>query len=221
MPACAPTNRAGTLLTQAGGIHYLLSRLVWVHHLNIDPDLPVVTSWNGVVAPQVLFLLMWLAIALIQWRQRPWLLFCLLLFFLHLTPTNSLLPRLDVANERHLYLAHFGLFFPGAVVWFRLSDRLTVHQRLAMRTLGLLLIPGLCAATYNRNGQYEYQISLWLNTVQISPNKARAHNNLGFAYETEGQTELARHHYQKALELNPEDSLPRKNLARLARRQTP
>ena len=75
----------------------------------------------------------------------------------------------------------------------------------------LLLTPG--AYTYNRT--YEYQLSLWLDTVQNSPDKARPHNNLGFAYALEGEPENARQHYLTALRLKPDYELARNNLAHL------
>ena len=43
-------------------------------------------------------------------RSRPWIAFGVLWFFLQLAPTNSLVPRVDVANDRQLYLAGWGLF---------------------------------------------------------------------------------------------------------------
>jgi protein O-mannosyl-transferase len=58
----------------------------------------------------------------------------------------------------------------------------------------------------------------WLDTVQNSPDKARPHNNLGFAYALEGEPENARQHYLTALRLQPDYELARNNLARLSAR---
>ena len=55
------------------------------------------------------------ALGVANLRARPWITFGVLWFFLQLAPTNSIVPRLDVANDRQLYLASWGLFFAISV----------------------------------------------------------------------------------------------------------
>ena len=93
------------LLTQVGGISYLLARLVTLQGYNIDPGLPAFQGWTPLFVFQLTIILGLLALGLSSLRSRPWLGFGILWFFLQLAPTNSIVPRLDVANDRQLYLA--------------------------------------------------------------------------------------------------------------------
>lgn len=202
--------------TQLHGVGYLFSRLLLPHRLCIDPDLPA-RPLEG----EGFFLLAaaWLlsaALAGWQWRQRRWLALGLLWFLLHLAPTNSGLARLDVANERHLYLASIGIFAIAGRAWCTLlpSGNGWPWPRCG-HIAGAMTLAALFGFTVQRNAVYEYQLSLWQATAQCAPDKARVHNNLGFAYATEGELSLAKKHYLMALALEPDNALARNNLARL------
>ncbi|MDO8739359.1 hypothetical protein [Candidatus Deferrimicrobium sp.] len=80
------------------------------HDLNFDPDLPVFSGWTHVLLPEALLLAALLAAGFFGLKKRFPAGLGILWFFLHLVPTNSFIPRLDVANERQLYLSSWGLF---------------------------------------------------------------------------------------------------------------
>jgi protein O-mannosyl-transferase len=92
------------LLTQANGVAYLLSRVFVINGLNIDPDLPVLTSCTWSVAAMTAVLAATILAGVMSLRKIPWIGFGLLWFFVHLLPTNSSVPREDVSNDRQLYL---------------------------------------------------------------------------------------------------------------------
>ena len=197
------------LLTQITGQFYLLWQLL-LPLPNIDPDFPVVTGLNMVIAVKVLLLAglaMWAAFSL---RRRPLLGLALLWFFLHLLPTNSFLPRLDVANDRQLYLASLG---PALALAVALSRLRLWHLSNA---LALVLLLALGAATAWRNLDYRSEHALWQATVQDSPQKARAWLNLGYAHRLAGDTVAARTAYEHALELEPDYLQARINLRMLS-----
>jgi Flp pilus assembly protein TadD len=75
----------------------------------------------------------------------------------------------------------------------------------------------LCASalTVTRNRDYRSEIALWQATVQQSPDKARPHNNLGYAWQMAGRKNEARTEYLHALQIDPGYSKARWNLARL------
>jgi tetratricopeptide (TPR) repeat protein len=202
------------VLTQIHGVVYLLSRLVWVHRLNIDPDLPVITHWMPTVAAELIGILSVLTLGLASLRRRPWLAFGILWLFLHLLPTNSIVPRLDVANERSLYLAAWGVCLPFSVTWAMLQDR-RPEWVTPVQVGAAVLILVLAGWTLVRNHTYRNEIALWEDTVGKSLRKARAYNNLGYAYFLAGRDEEARASYLMALRLNPEFLLARNNLAAL------
>jgi len=91
------------LQLQVAGQFYLLTQPLLLLRTNIDPDISLSAPLLLVQAAALLTLLF---IGLWQWRQgRRWIGFGIFWFFLHLLPTNSLLPRNDIANDRQLYLA--------------------------------------------------------------------------------------------------------------------
>jgi tetratricopeptide (TPR) repeat protein len=130
--------------------------------------------------------------------------------FLHWLPTNSLLPRLDIANDRQLYLAMIGPAYILAATLARLPRRGFIAAAFVVSvTLG--------SATVIRNYDYRSEIALWESTVQDSPTKARAWNNLGYAYRLAGERDAARRAYVKALELDPNHRKAHYNLQSLDR----
>jgi len=204
----APVNN---VLTQLSGQVYLLTQLFWPFHPNIDPDLKVISQITFPSAIQIVSILGLLIIGVIQLRQRPWLGLAILWFFLHLIPTNSLVPRLDVANDRQLYLACIGPIFAVTYAVSQIFMHKTLHRNLmCLITIGVFLVLG--SITFSRNADYQSEISLWQVTVEQSPYKARAWLNLGYAYRLAGKHDEAVAAYQKALMLKPDYEQARINL---------
>jgi tetratricopeptide (TPR) repeat protein len=200
---------AANLFTQLRGIAYLLSRLFLPHALNIDPDLPVYPGWSPVLLPEALLLILLLSAGICAYGRRALAGFGILWFFLHLAPTNSFIPRLDVANERQLYLASWGLFLALAAGLDRLR---TAGGRRWGAGVSALLVAVLGGATVSRNAVYRNEVALWEDTARKSPGKARVHNNLGYAYERAGRIREARAAYLRALAIDPGHTLARGNL---------
>jgi tetratricopeptide (TPR) repeat protein len=125
-------------------------------------------------------------------------------FFLQLAPTNSIVPRLDVANDRQLYLASWGLFLA-------LSIQLRYLPNFAFAGLVMLF----AATSILRQLDYRSEIALWESSVALSPWNARGHNNLGYAYQQAGRVQDARREYQAALVLDPGYAKARLNLRSL------
>jgi len=192
---------ADNLLTQVGGISYLILRLVSLHGYNIDPALPTLTEWTPVLAFQTLLLLSLLILGVANLRRRPWIGFGVLWFFLQLAPTNSIVPRLDVANDRQLYLASWGLFLA-------LCIQLRNLPKFALSFIVILF----AVASILRQLDYRSEIILWESSVALAPWNARAHNNLGYAYQLAGRTDDARREYHSALLFDPHHQKTRFNL---------
>jgi tetratricopeptide (TPR) repeat protein len=195
------------LLTQIDGVSYLISRLVFLRGYNIDPALPVLNEWDAALAVEAALLAGLLTLGLFNLRARPWIGFGVLWFFLQLAPTNSVVPRLDVANDRQLYLAGWGLFL-GLSVQVAL---LRPPRRIAAAVAGVLLAL-LAACSVLRQLDYASEIALWEASVRLAPWNARAHNNLGYAYQLAGRPDEARREYQTALYLEPGHDEARFNL---------
>jgi Flp pilus assembly protein TadD len=62
-----------------------------------------------------------------------------------------------------------------------------------------------------QRGLWREAIYRWERATEIDPTYAAAHNNLAIAYEHEGDLEKARAAYEKALELEPNNSFIKQN----------
>jgi tetratricopeptide (TPR) repeat protein len=192
---------AENLLSQIHAIWYLGGQLLMPWRLNVDPDLVVAASWTPSLALRAALLAGAVATGFANLRRRPWLAMALLWFFIHLLPTNSVLPRLDLANDRQLYLASAGFFLAAAIALQRLLDR--AQRRWVVNALVGIMLLGLGYATVQRNETYRSEVSFWDDAAKKSPHKARVFNNLGFAYQQAGRLDEAEQAYLRALELDP------------------
>jgi tetratricopeptide (TPR) repeat protein len=198
---------ADNLLSQVQGVGYLVSRLFLPHRLNIDPALPAITSWDAALAFQALALGALLALGAMSLRKRQWIALGIGWFLVHLAPTNSFVPRLDVANERQLYLALWGLALAVAIQLSTLSLHAVVARGTAAALCAALAILGV-----SRQLDYRNEIALWETAVREAPWNARAYNNLGYARGLSGDPEGAVREYRQALAMDPGNAKARFNL---------
>lgn len=167
--------------------------------VNIDPDLRVPTAWSPVLTACALLLAALVVAMVFARRRHHWLAFAIGWYFLQLAPSNSLLPRLDLANDRHLYLALAGPMLALACVFAHLATRARAPAFVA----AFALCATLAFATSWRNADYRSETTLWQVTVRDSPRKARAWLNLGYAYRLGGDPARAADAYRCALMLEP------------------
>ncbi len=204
-------NLTTNVLTTFTAFFYLLGKWLWPLHLNIDPDLAVVRN-PAEALPQMAGVILLCSAAWLARRKRPWLTLAIGWLVLQLVPLYLLVPRQDIANERQLYPAAVFLFVALAIELSYLPPRWS-------KAVVAVLLTGCCLLTVQRNKVYKNEISLWENTVKLSPNKARVHNNLGYAYMLAGREEKARQQYMAALAIDPSFFLARNNLKNLAKEE--
>jgi protein O-mannosyl-transferase len=149
------------------------------------------------------------------WESGPWRGSAILWFFLHLVPTNSFIPRLDVANERQLYLASWGLFLAVAAGADHLREKRGARW---VTAVAAVLVFALDVLTVYRNTVYRSEFALWEDSARKSPGKARAWNNLGYAYQQADRFRDAESAYLQALRVDPGYGLARGNLSSLKAR---
>ena len=87
----------------------------------------------------------------------------------------------------------------------------------------LSAVPSLANARNDAKSQVEFGINVaqrglwreaiyrWEKATELDPTYAAAFNDLGIAYEHEGQLDKARKAYEKAIELDPNNSQVRQN----------
>jgi len=203
-----------SLPTQLNSSFSLLGELAWPAALNFDPDWPVLTDLTATL-PQLVILTVCLLLA---WRlraTRPWISLGVLWVLLHLLLPNIFFPRADVANERQLYWADWGLFLIVGV-----ELQLALSRRTAW--VAIAVVAGVLAVlTHARNTVYASEIALWEDTAGKSPHKARVFNNLGYSYQQAGRNEAAKQAYLKALVLQPDFTKAANNLDRINRQTGP
>jgi protein O-mannosyl-transferase len=207
-----PRGLAANLISEANALYYLLGQLVRPHALNIDPDLPELAGWSMLSAIQITGIVGVTLLAWMQRKKRTWFIFGIGWFLLMLLPTHTLIPRMDLASERHLYLSAIGLYWLAALGLVALLARLPGIPAMTGAALIALLAVSGAAFTASRNQDYRDEVSLWRATVLLSPAKARVWNNLGYAYALAGQTPAARAAFQRALEINPRHARSLANL---------
>ncbi len=201
-------NIGGNVATQLAGAVWLLKQWAMPLWLNIDPELPV---YHQVMdAPlAVLTASLMLAASWFFRSSRPWITFALAWALLQWIPIYLLLPRLDVANERQIYLAAWPLCMAAII-------ELALFLKIARARYFIITLLLVCALlTIQRNQDYRSEIALWEDTVLKSPGKARVHNNLGHAYLLAGRDQEAQHEFFTALHIDPQQPEALTNLQKL------
>lgn len=202
---------AENLLTQVNGVFYLITQPLLSLGVNIDPDLPEFKTFTLEIALKACGLAGLFMVALWQMRRPAgsrWIAFAILWFAVWLLPTNSVLPRLDVANDRQLYLAMIGPAFGVGVLLARLHALRPLAGKIGVALLALVL----AAATLARNHDYRSEVALWEQTARVSPHKPRVWNNLGYARQQAGDVAGAQRAFRHVLLLDPSHWRARNNL---------
>lgn len=198
----------GNAFNQIGALAYLARQWAYPLRLNIDPSLPINDGLSAIILP-LLFFLTLIMLMIACWRSRPWLSFALAWLMLQLIPLHLFLPRIDTANDRQMYLSGWPLFLALCI-----ELRLWSNQA-RTRVITTLLFMVLTIFTVLRNQDYTSEIHLLEDTVMKSPDKARVHNNLGYAYLLAHRHQEALREFTQALQLDPGLYKARYNLDRL------
>ncbi|MBK7949779.1 MAG: tetratricopeptide repeat protein [Deltaproteobacteria bacterium] len=193
------------LVAQIDAIGFLAGQLVRFDQLNADPALEALTRLDPARALAGAAIVAVLLAALTGLRRWPLPAFAVLWTFVWLAPTNSLVARLDLVNDRQLYAALLG---PALLVAWS-GDALMrrgVPARLRSITRVLVvagLALGLGLATHRRNDVYRDELVFWQDVTRKSPHNARGFNNLGFAWAEQCRLDEAELAWRRALALDP------------------
>jgi hypothetical protein len=194
----ATRDLGANLATQAHGILYLVGQMLWPAQLNADPALPARSGFDAASIACAVLIAGAVAIGLVALRRRHAVVgFALLWFLLWLAPTHSLLARLDVANDRQLYLALVG---PAWALAHALA-RVPAAGWRAAAIVGLAVALG--STTALRHRVYADELGYWADVATKSPHNARAYANLGHALQLACRPDDARAAFEVALQLDP------------------
>ncbi len=190
------------LLTQSRVVLFYLS-LIFLplpSRLNLEHDFQLSTA---LLAPPATFfalalIIILLGIALTRAKRHPILSFCLLWYFGNLVIESSVI-GLEIIFEHRVYLPSM-LLILFSVLWIR---KILPQQWLRLLAVAAIL-PCLMFWTYERNTVWADSVSLLADSVSKSPDKHRAHLNLGIALKNQGRVDEAVSHYRKVIELKPD-----------------
>lgn len=186
--------------------------LFWPFNLHMERSVEIATSLNSVSVIFGGFIFLGLLIlAFTKFKRFPILSFGILWFFIGLAPTSNLLiPINGLLYEHWLYLPLIGIFL--ILIW--LGQFLGKRYNLQKILLGISIIFLIFFSflTIDRNKDWRDPITFYNQTLKYAPNSYRIINNLGMAYNEKGDYEQAEKTYQKAINLDPANSVAYHNL---------
>jgi hypothetical protein len=185
------------MLQPIAHIHYLTQTLFGLN-LNVDYVVETPEIFYSILCLTALLSLIFSAFKLKN--QYKLFSFCVLWWFIWLLPSNSILPRPDLINDRQIYIASIApiVLISAGVVSF--SAQLRKFKLAWMTPAAIILL--VFSATWLRNWDYESEVTLWQSSLRKQANNSRAWNNLGYAYLQENKNIEAKNAFENALKLD-------------------
>jgi len=202
------------LMTEPRIIVFYLSQIFYpiASRLSLDHDITISHSllepWTTL--PSILFVVFMIGFGIIKIKKQPIVAFAILFFFLnHLI--ESTIFSLELVFEHRNYLPSFFLFFPVSVGLKKMIDYYKNEKKSMYIILGsfvTLILIGLGTGTLARNMVWRTEKTLWEDTKEKAPGRARGYQNLAASYFSKtGEIDKAIELNQQALNLR--DSKPR------------
>ncbi|MBF0352766.1 MAG: tetratricopeptide repeat protein [SAR324 cluster bacterium] len=121
-------------------------------------------------------------------------------------------PIADILVDYRVYSVSPGFFLIMLEMLKFLNHRVSPHGfRSLLLGLGCLTL----LTAWNRNLDYDSNITLWEDALNKAPENARAYNNLGDVYFNESQWGKAENAFQNAIRIKPDYFDARRNLAKV------
>ena len=158
-------------------------------------------------------LLVGISMGVVIWRRRgPHLLVGWLWYLGMLVPVIGLVQiGLQGRADRYTYLPQIGLCL--ALAWAaRTITGASAGRRRACTVVGLVAVLILGITARRQVSYWKDSETLWRHTLACTSNNFVAHGDLGLALAAKGRTAEAIGHYQRVLELKPDDVKAHNNL---------
>ena len=195
-----PDKLYSQLLSQLSAHAHYLTQTLFGLNLNVDYQLNLPKTFNLLAGLQAAWILASGGMALMYFKRFPLVCFCILWWFVCLIPSNSIIPRLDIVNDRQIYMASFAALLLLATALVSLANRAKKYKLFWI--LPVLILGYSLLSTWLRNWDYENEITLWQDSVRQAPNNTRAWNNLGYAYKLNNQNDKAKLAFENALKID-------------------
>ena len=212
--------RLNYMLTQPAVIfYYYFKLLLFPINLNIDPDIQLITNWWSWKFITALTGIAGLVYFCCRAKENRILLYFICWFLIVLSPSSSIITLSDLAAEHRTYLASYSFYAVLAYCVYKVPQLVLPNHSTRCKNIVLvisifvsIIFSGL---TIQRNKIWASEVLLWNDTVNKSPQKIRPVINLGHAYTTAGNVDLAIKYFEKALALNPNIFATNYNLGNL------
>ena len=163
----SPASLYSQLLSQpTAHMHYLTQTLLGLN-LNVDYQLDLPKTLDLQAGLQAAWILAAGGMALFYFKHFPLICFCVLWWFVCLIPSNSIVPRLDIVNDRQIYLASIAPILLASTYVIHLSEKLKKLKLMPPAALILLVL----GASWMRNWDYESEVTLWQSSLRQQANK--------------------------------------------------
>ena len=155
------------------------------------------------------------AVSFLLRRRCPGLLAGWLWYLIMFLPVIDIMQTGDQARaDRYTYLPQIGLFIFiawGAADLFRPLP----FRRILLGCAAVTVLAALSSAARVQAGYWKNSISIWTRTLSRWPQSYIAHCNLGIALAAQGDAQDAVRHFNRALEINPDDIKSMNNLGKV------
>lgn len=192
-------SRGDYFVTQFRVLVKYVQLLIFPIYQNLDYDFSISnTLWGVREIISLLFSLFLLYLAVHLFKKHKIVSFSIFWIFVTLLIESTIIPIKDVIFEHRLYLPMFGFALIFLVLVFKFIRIKKLNNQILVM---LIIIIIYSVVSHERNIVWKTRLSLWTDVVAKSPNKARAHINLGEAYFRLLQAQKALFHFNKAIEL--------------------
>jgi Flp pilus assembly protein TadD len=184
-------------LEQARIIGHGVNLLLFPVGMTLTSDFPDGFFPHPMLRPWPILLMIGLVIAIAKHfpKAKKFTLFCVCWFLISISPTNSIIARVDMFSQRNLYFPSFVVFLFFATTIYHLYQAgkpRSIIRKLSLICLGLIFILQ-ATLLLKQNALYRSNIVLWSETVKNAPGNTIAWQNLSHQY-------LMTSNYKKALE---------------------
>ncbi|MBT8373111.1 MAG: tetratricopeptide repeat protein [Deltaproteobacteria bacterium] len=204
-------------LTEFRVVIFYISLLLWPQpsRLNLDHDFAISFSLTDPVTTlfSIAAITALIAVAIMIARREPLLSFSILWFFGNLVIESSVI-GLELVFEHRNYLPSMFAIAALVSLVFRYLKRSWLPA-VSLCIVGILFT----AWTFERNRVWADEITLYQDSAEKSPQKARPHNNLGAALSRRGRLPEAIDQFRAAIRIKPEYADAHYNLGYALARQ--
>jgi tetratricopeptide (TPR) repeat protein len=174
-------------------------------------------AWQVVAA--VLVLVVATAIAIWQWRERPYLVVGWLWFM------GAMFPMIGIVQvgahalaDRFAYIPFIGLFVVG--VWLAAEGAARISlSRTAQIAIAAAVLLGYSAMAYSQIGYWRDSVILFTHAIEVTGANPVAEETLGAALMDVGRPDLAEKHLERAIQIMPTLSAAHYDLGTLLHRR--